>query len=212
MEAIKKQNFYTPNGWQGTNYDRNMTCKDIAANIRGYCKANFPLCKFSVTQDVYSINIAIMEAPQSIMFDNSEYSQINHYSIKDSERLTDYGKKVLSGICNYATTFNYDDSDAMIDYFDTNFYLNIAVGKWNKPFRVVPKNEIREVKQTETTNNADIKLVDYSEKAIAIIGNTKQIKDNLKTLGGRFNMHLSCGAGWIFPKSKAQELKQAFNL
>ena len=28
----------------------------------------------------------------------------------------------------------YDNSDAMIDYFDTAFYTNISVGKWNKPY------------------------------------------------------------------------------
>ena len=28
----------------------------------------------------------------------------------------------------------YDNSDAMIDYFDTAFYTNISIGKWNKPY------------------------------------------------------------------------------
>ncbi len=28
----------------------------------------------------------------------------------------------------------YDNSDSMIDYFDTAYYLNINVGKWNKPY------------------------------------------------------------------------------
>lgn len=45
-------------------------------------------------------------------------------------------------------------------------------------------------------------IIDYSEKAIAIIGNTKTIKEQLKELGGRFNPRLTCGAGWVFPKSK----------
>lgn len=57
-----------------------------------------------------------------------------------------------------------------------------------------------------------LQLVDYSEKAIAIIGDTKKYKDTLKSLGGRFNFNLSCGAGWIFPKSKANELKNKLQL
>lgn len=52
-----------------------------------------------------------------------------------------------------------------------------------------------------------IQIIDYSEKAIAVIGETKPIKDKLKELGGRFNFRLSCGAGWIFPKTKLQELE-----
>jgi len=28
----------------------------------------------------------------------------------------------------------YDKSDAMVDYFDTAFYINLSIGKWNKPY------------------------------------------------------------------------------
>ena len=38
-------------------------------------------------------------------------------------------------------------------------------------------------------------VIDYSEKAIAVVGDTREIKDKLKALGGRFNPRLSCGAG-----------------
>lgn len=48
----------------------------------------------------------------------------------------------------------------------------------------------------------NIKVVDYSEKAIAVVGDTKLIKEELKAAGGRFNAHLKCGAGWIFSKKK----------
>ena len=47
-----------------------------------------------------------------------------------------------------------------------------------------------------------LKIVDYSEKAIAVIGETKAHKDKLKELGGRYNPALTCGPGWIFNKSK----------
>lgn len=68
-------------------------------------------------------------------------------------------------------------------------------------------------KMQDFINETDIKLkgfqiVDYSDKAIAVIGNTKPIKDLLKELGGRFNMYLSCGAGWIFPKAKRSEVEK----
>lgn len=50
-------------------------------------------------------------------------------------------------------------------------------------------------------------ILDYSDKAFAVVGETKRIKDMLKANGGRFNFHLSCGAGWIFPKSKLNDVK-----
>ena len=45
-----------------------------------------------------------------------------------------------------------------------------------------------------------VHIIDYSEKAFAVIGDTKIIKETLKELGGKFNAKLSCGAGWIFSK------------
>lgn len=57
----------------------------------------------------------------------------------------------------------------------------------------------------------EIQIIDYSEKAIAVIGDTRPIKDQLKQLGGKFNFRLSCGAGWIFPKSKLSEIEELFS-
>jgi hypothetical protein len=54
------------------------------------------------------------------------------------------------------------------------------------------------------------KLIDYSEKAFAVLGDTKPVKDQLKALGGKFNPHLKCGAGWIFSKKKLNEVTAAF--
>ncbi len=62
---------------------------------------------------------------------------------------------------------------------------------------------IAEIFNTKPT----LQIVDYSEKAFAIIGETKPVKEQLKQLGGRFNAFLKCGAGWIFPKSKLSAVK-----
>lgn len=57
----------------------------------------------------------------------------------------------------------------------------------------------------------DVTKVDYSEKAVIAIGNTKPIKDQLKAIGGRFSMWLKTpkgepyGASWIFSKALASE-------
>ena len=50
-------------------------------------------------------------------------------------------------------------------------------------------------------------LVDYSEKAVAITGDTRAYKSELKAAGGRFNAKLSCGAGWIFSKKAIKSLE-----
>lgn len=52
-----------------------------------------------------------------------------------------------------------------------------------------------------------LQIVEYSEKAFAVIGNTKEYKDDLKKLGGRFNARLSCGAGWIFSNKQREAVE-----
>ena len=41
-------NFYTQNGWAGSNYDSKLSTKGIAAKVRSYAKMNFPDFKFSI--------------------------------------------------------------------------------------------------------------------------------------------------------------------
>lgn len=31
----------------------------------------------------------------------------------------------------------YNNSDAMVDYFDTAYYFDVNIGKWNKPYEVI---------------------------------------------------------------------------
>jgi len=53
-------------------------------------------------------------------------------------------------------------------------------------------------------------LQDYTEKSIALFGNTKNYVEELKELGGRFNPNLThddakC-PGWIFSNKKREQL------
>ena len=61
------------------------------------------------------------------------------------------------------------------------------------------------------TPAAGIEVIQYSDKAIALFGNTKPIKDTLKQLGGRFNPFLTKDGtkqpGWIFTNDKRNQLQ-----
>ena len=81
----------------------------------------------------------------------------------------------------------------------------------NRGISLYTKPEPKQSK-TETIDAKGVQIIDYSEKAIAIVGETRAIKETLKTLGGRFNRHLSCGAGWIFSKTKEATLREALNI
>lgn len=68
----------------------------------------------------------------------------------------------------------------------------------------------------DTQQSLHFEIVDYSEKAIALFGDTKEIKDLLKAMGGKFNPRLTYNggkrAGWIFGLSKRGELNTIINL
>lgn len=74
----------------------------------------------------------------------------------------------------------------------------------------ISKDEFNEIKLSEAREQtADLRIIDYSDKCIAVVGETRAIKDKLAKMGGRFNSRLTCGAGWVFPKTKL-DLVQGF--
>jgi hypothetical protein len=70
--------------------------------------------------------------------------------------------------------------------------------------------EAKNFERVEVTAGT-VQIIDYSEKAIAVIGETRPIKDTLKSLGGKFNFRLSCGPGWIFKKSDLERVQKALS-
>lgn len=50
-------------------------------------------------------------------------------------------------------------------------------------------------------------LSNYSDKSFVISGNTKEYKEELKEMGGKWNSKLTCGSGWIFSLTKKKELE-----
>jgi copper chaperone CopZ len=69
----------------------------------------------------------------------------------------------------------------------------------------VQKPQPKPVTKQEVVDET-IEVIEYSEKAIAVIGNTKPIKNELAELKGRFNRFLTVDgvktAGWIFAKTR----------
>lgn len=68
-------------------------------------------------------------------------------------------------------------------------------------------DDIKQALQEESAGAPAYSIIDYSDKAIAVTGDTRQISGELKRIGGRFNPRLTCGPGWIFPAKKRAELE-----
>lgn len=137
---------------------------------------------------------------------NEDYEHREKYSMGDGYYL---GKSKYSGwiiekepvydrnrtIENFAYTAGDED--------------NIRIGK---PNTTPPSKPTAPTEKSE----GGCTMVEYSAKAVAVFGDTKSIKDELKAMGGRFNSHLTFNgkrlAGWIFPKSQEQRLAYYFGL
>ena len=63
------------------------------------------------------------------------YLQVNHYHYDKS--FTGKALDFFSEIIPLMNTGNYDNSDAMTDYFDVGFYIHVNVGRWDKPYILV---------------------------------------------------------------------------
>lgn len=218
--------FYTQNGWAGSNYDSKLSTKEIAAKVRSYAKKNFPEFKFSVRSEwsMYtdSMYIELKSGPCVPFVEGSRSAERGYMSTMSTVKgweneLTPEMFKVLDAVTTYASSFRYNDSDGMQDYFDTNFYIHIEVSDEYKVIEPKAKKssikteKAEEAKEMEAVTVEGLEMVDYSEKAIAVFGDTKAIKEQLKELGGRFNPSLNYNgekrAGWIFSKKKADEVR-----
>lgn len=82
--------------------------------------------------------------------------------------------------------------------------------------RIKKNDDVPPPSDNNGTGKANCTLVDYSAKAVAVFGETRAIKDELKAMGGKFNNRLTFNgqrlAGWIFSKSQEQRLAYYFGL
>ena len=169
----------------------------VAKHIRQDLASAFPGQKFSVRKTDYStIHIEWKDGPT-----REEVEQIagKHERICVRDRWNDD----LWDHNDTAFTSVFGGVDYLFYYRETA-PENRGISLYTKP---EPKQS-----KTETIEAKGVQIIDYSEKAIAIVGETRAIKETLKTLGGKFNRHLSCGAGWIFSKAKEATLREALNI
>lgn len=158
-EAMEfRSEFYTQNGWKGENYDISLTTKEITAKVREFVKFAYPECKFSVSFSTASmcseIHIALMESPYRLnktvdeLTDDELYNGHWSYNYQfgretDAVEKSAFLKKcytyeiskIMNDVDRFVKSYRFDDSDGMIDYFDTNFYyFGVQAGKWDKPY------------------------------------------------------------------------------
>ena len=170
----------------------------VAKHIRQDLTNAFPGQKFSVRKADYStINIEWTDGPTR----------------EEVEQIAGKHERICSPDRWNADLWEHNDTafTSVFGGVDYIFYYRETAPE-NREISLYTKPEPKQSEPAKAIKTEGIQLINYSEKAIAIVGETKAIKETLKTLGGRFNSHLSCGAGWIFSKAKEATLREALNI
>ena len=170
----------------------------VAKHIRQDLANAFPGQKFSIRKTDYStIHVEWKDGPT-----REEVEQITgkHERICSRDRWND-------------DLWEHNDTafTSVFGGVDYIFYYRETAPE-NREICLYTKPEPKQREPAKAIKTEGIQLINYSEKAIAIIGDTRAIKDTLKTLGGRFNARLTCGAGWIFSKAKELTLRNALSI
>lgn len=169
--ASTRSEFYTQNGWKGENYNRNTSLKDIAKIVRNYVKLQYPTFRFSITTHYASmcqeLNIYLTEAPFDIIKHESEWNEDEKLKAWRKEK-EGFGKSIyyrddistmFADIDSFVRSYNREDCDSMIDYFDVDFYyFGVRVADGEHPIKIVPR--------TARIGNAN-----YRDKGITISNN-----------------------------------------
>lgn len=213
--------------------------KTAANNLRTLLKVKFPVTKFSVKKDHYNSYIVSWEdgpsEPQvneitrlfkdegwdgmtdsSYSIDtpfNRRYGGIGYISI--NRNISDAVRNLELGLLNKELNKEYQIDDYVEEKRNTASGL-VYQRIYKKDYSPEVRTETKPAKNNKPADKVpsaqNLELIDYSGKSFAIIGETKPIKETLKTLGGSFNGRLSCGPGWIFSKSKIDTVKQTLNI
>lgn len=221
---MKAMNFYTANGWAGSNYDSKLSTKEVAAKVKSYAKKNFPDFKFSVRSEwsIYTDSMYIeLKAGTCIPFvEGSRSAERGYMSTMSSvkawkDELTPEMFKVLDAVVTYASSFRYDDSDGMQDYYDTNFYLKIKVSDEYKVIEPKAKKssvkaeKVEEVKEVEAVTVEGIEGMEFYEKKVK---GKRYITEN-RTKRGYYVIDTldNCPVGFFQTKEEAEREAETLN-
>lgn len=168
--------------------------KETVAVIRKEIKTTFPKSwKWSITKEHHS---SIVITLLSGNIDDAKHkAHINHHYLDDNNNPFVIVFKKIDEIVNRIGGY-YDNSDAMTDYFDTAFYKNYQVGKWDKEYiynSELPSFEAADqycpnLQITTGTRPGYVQLW-FSDKP------AEEIRAELKAAGFHWNSKTSCWFG-----------------
>tara|TARA_Y100000034_G_C6711265_1_gene314195 strand:- start:193 stop:588 length:396 start_codon:yes stop_codon:yes gene_type:complete len=120
--------------------------KKLAPKIKSICKKYG--VKASLGVNNHSTLVLNVNSGSIDFFSNAtEQSGIDEYTIKNGnmsinpywykEHFTGKSLEFLSEVIPAMSVGNFDKSDIMTDYFHVGWYIEINIGRWNKPYNLI---------------------------------------------------------------------------
>jgi len=164
----------------GSNYT-GISTKETAVIIRKHLKERFQEIKFSITSDYNKIDVSIKESP----YNNSklEYSpELRPIEYRDYEEENNKELNAIIQYCNdLLSSYNFDDSDTMTDYFHKHFYKHVTIDyKYNQTEQTESiKNDITDFRnklQAQAQEEEKRRELEYQERQKQQEEDNKQYK------------------------------------
>ena len=122
---------------KGNNYNVDMTVDEVRSNIKKQLKKEFPKAKWSVRKNYHkAFTVSLISWNNEVLIDKVGDGVQIYGDAARYKDLTDKGIEIMNKAQEIINSYNYDDSDAMTDYFDTKFYFTLEIGKYNKDYQV----------------------------------------------------------------------------
>ena len=208
-----------------------------SAAIRAELKTNFPTVKFSVTSESYSmgnsVHISWTDGPtvKQVEEFSSKYQYGHFNGMEDIYENTNSRDDIPQAkYVSESRTMSKEAEESIItqlsEYYGAQYFNDMDDRDKNRliyekftetDYQPQPTEKAQAAApkvQTEGIKSASIEVIEYSDKSIAVTGTKKTDTDLIykfgkNGIGGIFNPRLSCGAGWIFPKTKTEQVINA---
>ena len=116
-------------------------------SIRDQIKKAYPNYKWSISRRHSSTVVIILQESDLPI---ETHVQVNQYWLKETEKLTTKGKLIFQHvmeICNSVERcYDRNAEDVGADYGDSTYFIDLDIGQWDKPHKIIPATYYRHPK------------------------------------------------------------------
>ncbi|MDD4436502.1 MAG: hypothetical protein PHS04_00490 [Tissierellia bacterium] len=115
--------------------------KKLAPKIKEVCKKYGVKATLAVDRhSTLVLNVRSGKIDFSDYLDENRTFSIKYFKIVNSDHKDEksIAKKFIEEVRDAMNIGNWNNSDIMTDYFDVGWYVEVNIGKWDKPYKFTP--------------------------------------------------------------------------